>query len=125
MTHTRKILYSHWVTRDDEAFVKSNGKRRAFFKGGNSTCRFHLRGHYKKYKEKCDAADIPVNHWAIPRNIWKVMEEAKELAKKGRKTKKQAQQLLAFETMVGPREFTRAGTLHAVAKLVTTNNQVW
>jgi len=53
------------------------------------------------------------------------MEEAKELEKRGWKTKKQVQQLLAFETMVGPCEFTQAGTLHTIAKLVTMNNQVW
>jgi len=98
--------------------------RKAFFKGGNSTCRFHLRQHYERYKEKCGAADVAINHWAIPRKIWQAMEEAKELAEQGRKTKKQAQQLLAFESVVGPREFTRGGTLHAVAKLISTNNQV-
>jgi len=52
------------------------------------------------------------------------MEEEKELEKRGRTTKKQAQQLLNFESVTGPREFTRAGTLQAVAKLITTNNQV-
>jgi hypothetical protein len=98
--------------------------RKAFFKGGNSTCRFHLRQHYERYKEKCGAADVAINHWAIPRKIWQAMEEEKELAEQGRKTKKQAQQLLAFESVVGPREFTRGGTLHAMAKLISTNNQV-
>ena len=52
------------------------------------------------------------------------MEEEKELEKRGRKTKKQAQQLLDFEVVVGPREFTRAHTLEAVARLIATNNQV-
>ena len=67
---------------------------------------------------------MEINHWAIPQKIWKVMEEAKELREQGRKTKKQTQQLLAFESAVGPHEFTRAGTLHAVAKLISTNNWV-
>ena len=98
--------------------------RKAFFKGGNSTCRFHLRQHYERYKEKCVAADVAINHWAIPRKIWRAMEEEKELAEQGRKTKNQAQQLLTFESVVDPREFTRDGTLHAVAKLISTNNQV-
>ncbi len=98
--------------------------RKSFHKGGNSSCRFHIRQHYNTYKGKCDAADIPLNHWAIPRNIWKAMEEAKELEKQGRKTKKQTQQQLKYEAVVGPREFNRAGTLHAVAKLIATNNQV-
>jgi hypothetical protein len=68
--------------------------------------------------------DIPINHWAIPRKIWKAMEDEKAAEKRGRKTTKQAQQLLDFKGVVGPREFTRAGTLQAVAKLIATNNQV-
>jgi len=38
--------------------------------------------------------------------------------------KKQGQQLLDFETVVGPHEFTRSGILQAVATLIATNNQV-
>jgi hypothetical protein len=52
------------------------------------------------------------------------MEAEKALEKRGRQTKKKAQQLLDFKGVVGPREFTRAGTLQAVAKLIATNNQV-
>ncbi|KAF8797345.1 hypothetical protein BYT27DRAFT_7125849 [Phlegmacium glaucopus] len=63
-----------------------------------------------------------MNHWAIPRLIWKAMEEEKE-QERGRSTKKQMQQKLDFKMMIGPREFTRSGVLHAVAKLVVTNNQ--
>ena len=65
-----------------------------------------------------------MSHWAIPRNIWNVMEEEKEAEKQGRPTKKQQQQTLAFEKVTGPREFTRAGILHSVTKLIATNNQV-
>lgn len=54
-----------------------------------------------------------MNHWAIPPKI------AKAKAAQG-----DGQQQLAFKPMVGPREFTRAGTLHAVANLIATNNQV-
>ncbi|KIJ93263.1 hypothetical protein K443DRAFT_112306 [Laccaria amethystina LaAM-08-1] len=97
--------------------------RKAFHKGGNSSCRFHIRQHYKVYNEKCKSADIPVNHWAIPRPIWRVMEEEKDVATRGRMTKKQGQQLLDFKTAVGPREFTRSGILQAVATLIATNNQ--
>jgi hypothetical protein len=63
-------------------------------------------------------------HWAIPRPIWKAMEEKKEAEKRGQMTKKKGQQLLDFKTMLGPREFTRAGILQSVAKLIATNNQV-
>jgi hypothetical protein len=52
------------------------------------------------------------------------MEEEKASEKRGRKTKKQAQQLLDFKGVVGPCEFTRASTLQVVAKLIATNNQV-
>ncbi len=52
------------------------------------------------------------------------MEEEKEAKQKGRLTKKQAQQLLAFQTVTGLREFTRGGILQAVTKLIATNNQV-
>jgi len=48
------------------------------------------------------------------------MEEEKDAAARGRMTKKQRQQQLDFKTMTGPREFTREGTLRAVAKLQTT-----
>jgi hypothetical protein len=36
-----------------------------------------------------------------------VMEEEKVAKKQGRRTKKQQQQLISFETITGPREFTR------------------
>ena len=65
---------------------------------------------------------IPVAHWAIPWSIWKAMEEEKEAEASGHMTKKQQQ--LDFQTVMGPREFTREGVLHAVAKLIATNDQV-
>jgi len=52
------------------------------------------------------------------------MEEEKEAEKQGRLTQKQQQQQLSFQTVTGPREFTRASVLHAVTKLIATNNQV-
>ena len=110
--------------RGDESFVKTYGKRKAFHKGGNSSCRAHIRQHYQLYKSKCEKGNIPMNHWAIPRDIWKVMEEEKEAEKQGRRTKKQQQQLLGFETTTGPREFTRGAVLNAITKLIATNNQV-
>jgi hypothetical protein len=84
----------------------------------------HIRQHYELYVEKCEKANAPIHHWAIPRDIWRAMEEDKEAEKQGRLTKKQQQQQLSFQTVTGPREFTRAGVLHAVTKLIATNNQV-
>lgn len=110
--------------RGDECFVKAHGKRKAFFKGGNSSCRTHIRQHYQVYKLRCEKGDIPMNHWAIPCNIWKVMEEEKVAEKQGRRTKKQQQSQLGFETITGPREFTRGSVLNGVTKLIATNNQV-
>jgi hypothetical protein len=112
------------LARADESYIKAHGKRKAFHKGGNSSCRTHIRQHYELYVEKCEKANVPTHHWAIPRDIWRVMEEEKEAEKQGRLTKKQQQQQLSFQTVTGPREFTRAGVLHAVTKLIATNNQV-
>jgi hypothetical protein len=95
--------------------------RKAFHKGGNSSNRFHIRQHYEIYKERCEKEKIPLNHWAIPPNIVKA-KKAAEMAAQG--VTAQGQQQLTFKPMIGPREFTRAGTLHAVANLIATNNQV-
>ena len=90
--------------------------RKAFHKGSNSSNRFHIRQHFDIYQERCEKGKIPVNHWAIPPKIVKarVAEVAQD----------DGQQKLGFKPMIGPHEFTRAGTLHAVANLIATNNQV-
>ena len=104
--------------------MKLNGKRKALLKGGNLSCHFHIRQHFALYKEKCDKADIPVVHWAIPQPIWKAMEEEKAVAERGIMMKKKGQRLLDFASVVVLCEFTRARILEAVAKLIATNNQV-
>ncbi|KAF8190134.1 hypothetical protein BJ912DRAFT_1022250 [Pholiota molesta] len=71
------------ICKNDDRFLKIHGKRKAFHKGGNSSCRLHIRQHYDIYSEKCEQAGIPINHWAIPREIWKVMEEEREAEKQG------------------------------------------
>ena len=118
-----QIMHTQLV-RADESFIKAQGKHKAFHKGGNSSCCTHIRQHYQLYVQKCEEANVPVHHWAIPRDIWRVMEDEKEAEKRGQLTEKQKQQKLSFETVTGPREFTRAGVLHAVTKLIATNNQV-
>jgi hypothetical protein len=62
-----------------------------------------------------------LNHWAIPPSIAKAKKAAKA---EEASTEKHGQQHLGFTTIIGPREFTRAQTLHAVAILIATNNQV-
>ncbi|EDR01052.1 uncharacterized protein LACBIDRAFT_312616 [Laccaria bicolor S238N-H82] len=78
-------LMGRWCTvcKGDEAFVKAHGKCKAFHKGGNSSCRAHIRQHFDLYKQKCEKEDIPMSHWAIPHNIWKTMEEEKEAKHRG------------------------------------------
>src|SRR5271156_913731 len=99
--------YLQKCNRNNEKFIARKGKRVAFHVGGNSSCRAHLRQHYEVYMEKCEKANIPTNHWAMPRAMWNQLEKDKEDAKKGRLTKKQQQQQLDFKMMTGPREFTR------------------
>ena len=112
------------MLRVDEKFIKTHGKRKAFFKGGNSTCRLHICQHYELYEKKCKKENIPVHHWAIPQAIWKEKEEEKQAVAEGRLTKKQKQLKLDFPAMTGPLEFTREGILHAVTVLIATNYQV-
>ena len=58
-----------------------------------------------------------MHHWATPQSI--VKAKAAEAAKEH-----SGQQELGFKVVKGSREFTRAGTLNAVAKIIATNNQV-
>lgn len=94
------------------------GKRSAFFTGGNSTCRAHIRCHYDVYKERCKENNIPENHHAIPREILKKMKEAKLGGKKQVKIDN-----ILVKSTAG--EFTREGVLHAVAQFVACDDQVW
>src|SRR5271155_1340521 len=71
-----KVLCYLLCARDDKDFVKGHGKCKAFHKRGNSSCRLHICQHYVLYKEKCEKAKVPINHWAIPQEIWRVMEES-------------------------------------------------
>src|SRR5277367_3782463 len=112
-----EVYITYEGTRDDEEFIKTHGKHKAFHKGGNSSYRLHIHQHYKLYKERCEKEKIPINHWAIPHPIWKEMEEEKETAVRSQLTKTQQQQQLSFQTVIGPHEFTRASTLHAVMSL--------
>ena len=76
----KKRDVTYWLgPRIDKHFVKLYGKRKAFHKGGNLSCRLHIRQHYNLYKERCEKADIPTSHWAIPWDIWRIMEEKKEV----------------------------------------------
>ena len=61
----RHLLYD----RVDEKLIAKHGRRKAFYTGGNSTCRRHIRTHYNLYKERCQMNNIAENHHAIPPHI--------------------------------------------------------
>jgi hypothetical protein len=65
-----------------------------------------------------------MSHHAVPRDVWRQIEDEKEAKKNGRNRDKKTQQQLQFGTVTGPREFTRAGILRSITKLIATNNQV-
>ncbi|KAF8871098.1 hypothetical protein BD779DRAFT_1429365, partial [Infundibulicybe gibba] len=52
-------------------YILRFGKRKCFHVGGNSSCRTHIRRHFKEYKERCEADNIPLNHHALPRQLYK------------------------------------------------------
>jgi hypothetical protein len=112
--------------RTDKNFLKLHGKRRAFHKVGNSSCRLHIHQHYKVYKERCEKADIPISHWAIPWYIWRIMEEVKEMEPGGMRSNEQqgVTAAVGLQESDWPCEFMRANILQAVANLIATNNQV-
>ena len=109
VVYALQVSISAWSTngdspltagRNNEGFIKTHRKRKAFLKGGNLFCRFHICQHYKVYKERCEKEDILINHWVIPQPIWKAMEEEKEKDKRGRETKKHKQQQLDFKAIM-------------------------
>jgi len=65
-----------------------------------------------------------MHHWVVPQPMWKKMEEEKVAKELGSVTKKEKQLKLDFKAVTHVWKFTRANTLHAVAKLITTNQQV-
>jgi len=104
--------------RADGELVKKHRKRKAFHTGGNSSCRAHIRKHYELYKQQCKDGDILENHHALPRPLWKELQEAK----KNPKVMQQGKLDGVIKTIKSPLEFTREGVLHAVAKFVACDD---
>jgi hypothetical protein len=96
--------------------MKTN-RRKAFITGSNSTCHYHIRQHYEVYREKCKAASIPEQHWAILRDIWEAMED-----EKGSVTQKTLDG--TFKKVTLPTEFTHKGICDALAKFIVCDDQV-
>jgi hypothetical protein len=109
--------------RNDEEFVKKHGKRKAFHTGGNSSCRLHIRQHYGVYQQRCKERNIPEHHWAMPRAIWKRMQDEKRGVKEARQgtldelIKKKAKE-------PAPQVFTRENLLHSVTQFIAVDDQV-
>ena len=101
--------------------MKRKGIWKNFHVGSTSLCHQHIRGHYTIYKELCKKENIEEHHWAVPRHIVRAREAAVAAENtKGRQSKLDD----IFEKVTSPREFLRAGVLHAVAQLITCNDQV-
>jgi hypothetical protein len=110
------------VYRGNADFVKKEGVRKGFHTGGNSSCRQHIRQHYKLYQERCKEADIPENHWAVPRKIWNARQAAINNPKR---LKEQTQVKLdgMFEKSNQTQGFTRDKVLRAVAQFIACDDQ--
>lgn len=106
--------------RDNNELIKKHGRAKAFFTGGNSSCRYHARQHYELYKERCKKANIPEHHWAIPRPIWKKMQALE----KGEKVENQTNLDRAVHKFRGPREFTRDSVRDTVTQFIVCDDQV-
>jgi hypothetical protein len=97
--------------------VKKYGKRKAFHTGGNSSCRQHIRQHYIEYQKRCKEENIPEHHWAIPRSIWRQMEEGK----RGAMVQGTLSQFIGKPS--APSVFTREEVLHVVTQFVAVDDQ--
>ncbi|KIM55593.1 hypothetical protein SCLCIDRAFT_85934, partial [Scleroderma citrinum Foug A] len=74
-----KVLTGQWcmICKEDKIFVQKYGKRKAFHLGGNSSCRQHIRIHYKEYQQRCAEGNIPENDHAVPHEILEKQRRAK------------------------------------------------
>jgi hypothetical protein len=86
-------------------------ERNVFLKGDNLTYWGHIRQHYDIYSKRCKKANIPENHYCIPRDTWKTMQAEKN--KEGNGTLDQM-----FLKAERPNAFSREAVVHAVAVTV-------
>jgi hypothetical protein len=106
--------------RGDKGLAKRTTERKMFYTGGNSSCRAHIRQHYELYKKRCEDGNIRENHHALPRPLYKQLQELK----RNPNAKQQGKLDGVFEKEVKPQEFTREGVLDAVGKFVACDDQV-
>jgi hypothetical protein len=106
--------YSHHLPRNRAKVVKGDGLWKCFLVGGNSTLRQHCWQHYELYKERCEEANIPVNHRAIPPKIVQM----------GRKDSTQTMLDDRVVNVNRPENFKHEGLLRAMAQFIACNDQV-
>jgi hypothetical protein len=105
-----------YISRDDEIFIKQNGKRKVFHLGSNSSCCQHICGHYKFYQTKCKELGITEHHYAIPCELL-------DLQSNGLKGKQMKIDGL-FQKVEKKQEFSRDSVLHAVAEFIVCDDHV-
>ncbi|KAF8622594.1 hypothetical protein AX15_006893 [Amanita polypyramis BW_CC] len=117
-------LYGCWCTvcRDDKSFVTSNGLHCAFFTGSNTSCHAHICNHYDLYKAKCEAEGIKMKDRCIPHAVWQRMQQAT-----GAGVVSSMQSTLdgMLQLLKVPKEFSREALLHALAQLITCDDQAF
>ncbi|KIK77283.1 hypothetical protein PAXRUDRAFT_167376, partial [Paxillus rubicundulus Ve08.2h10] len=69
------------VCKEDEVFVAKNGKCKAFYLGGNSSCHQHICVQYDLYQERSVKQQIVENNHAVPLDI---QEERQAVKQKGK-----------------------------------------
>jgi hypothetical protein len=114
----RQQAGSSRTVRANKQVIKG-GEKTAFFTGGNSSCRAHIRQHYEIYKERCKDQDIRESHHAIPRDLYRQMKLEKKATHGVQQT---------LDGVLGKasdvKTYTRDGVTHAVAQLVACDDQV-
>jgi hypothetical protein len=108
-----KIAYE--IENRDEKKAVNESSYKAFFRGGNSTCRQHIRCHYTLYSKLCAEAGIEENHWAIPPKILK-----------GKKAAESAGQQTLDKHVVVTKEtrFSREEVMLRTAQFIVVGNHV-
>lgn len=82
----------------------------------------HVRKHYPVYKERCKKAGIPENHHALPRDLYRKVQEMKNKNKLTGKVQSTLDGVL--EKVPEVKTYTRDGATHAVAQLIACDDQV-
>lgn len=74
-----KHIHNNLPCSRDNPEVFAVGLWKCFLTGSNSTLHQHCWKHYKLYKQKCEGANIPINHHAIPPSIQKLVRAESEV----------------------------------------------